>query len=410
MNLSERTKKILYTILFIAVVIAIAYLLYFVFFRRVEPEVELVNINGELVELPDINELILNANEALNEAINEGLPGVDSVASGSFTETDELTDVPTQNVSLAKDGTVRYYDASDGKFYKVDANGNIIQIGDAQFSNIETVTWADTTNESILEFPDGSNIYYNHDTGRQVTLPQQAEEFDFSPTSNQIAFKYIHTDPERRALAVSTPDGASIRTLETLGNNEDKVTVEWSPTGRVAATFRDFIDFNRQEVGFVGLNNENFKGTIVEGRGLEYIYSSNGTEMLYSVYSKETEYKPSLWMVEADGENIGNNRRELKINTFAEKCAFSSDGVTAYCGVPSQSYYGFGLEPDIVKDVPDDIYKINTQTGTKTKIAVPVNDEGNASYSVDTMMVSSDDSKLYFRDDNSGKLVKIDLQ
>lgn len=412
MTLSPTTKRILAVSLFLAAVAAIAYILYVVFFGPSQQGGTNgnQNTNGTIGGLPNINDILGNINGAGN--VNAGgLPGIDDVASGGLTQADVLTpEVDTQEPSVGKDGTVRYYDSTDGKFYKVDANGNITQIGDAQFRGVETVTWADTTNDTILEFPDGSNVYYNLDTKKQVTLPKEFEDFDFSPSSSQIAFKYEHIDPERRVLAVSSPDGSSARTLESLGNNSDHVTVNWSPTGKVAASYAEFIDLNRQEVGFVGLKGENFKGTIVEGRGLQSQYSTDGKNLLYSVYSSSTDYKPTLWIVGADGDSIGSGRKELQLNTFANKCAFASDSTTVYCGVPSDQKYGYGLEPGILDGVPDDIYKIDLVTGSKTKIATPVSSTGQAIYAVDTMMVSKDGTQVYFRDEETGQLVKIKVK
>jgi hypothetical protein len=409
MTLSPTTKRILYALLLLAAVLAIGYIIYVVFFAPSDQGQTNQNVNNANGGLPNINDILANLNVQVNTNGGVvGLPGIDTVAAGGLTETEVLTpQIETIAPAQAKDGSMRYYEAEDGKFYKVDGNGNIVQIGDAQFRGVDNISWAGTTNEVILEFPDGSNIYYNLDTDKQVTLPKEFEEFDFSPTDSQIAFKYMHIDPERRVLAVSNPDGSSARTLESLGNNANRVDVEWSPTGKVAASYAEFIDLNRQEVGFVGLKGENFKGTIVEGRGLKSQYSKDGKNLLYSVYSSATDYKPTLWIVGADGDDIGSNRRDLSLNTFADKCAFSSDSRTAYCGVPSSQEYGYGLEPRLLDDVPDDIYKIDLVTGTKSKIATPVNSNGQPVYTVDTMDVSSDNSQIFFRDSATGQLIKM---
>jgi len=413
MTLTPTTKRILYALLFLAGVIALGYILYVVFFAPTQQGGLSQNSNttngGTIGGLPNINELLNNINVPTNT--NTGIPGVDVIASGGATQTEVLTpQIQTQQPSQGKDGSLRYYNAEDGKFYKVDSNGKIAQLSDAHFNGVQTVTWANTTNDVILEFPDGSNIYYNIDTKKQVTLPKEFESFDFSPGADQIAFKYMHVDAERRVLAVSSPDGSSARTLESLGDHADRVTVNWSPTGKIAASYAEFIDLNRQEVGFVGLKGENFKGTIVEGRGLRSQYSTDGKSLLYSVYSSATEYKPSLWVVAADGDTIGNARKELQLNTFADKCAFTSDSTTVYCGVPSNQKYGYGLEPGILNGVPDDIYKIDLASGAKTKIAVPVNKSGQSVYSIQNMMVAKDDSQLFFRDAQTGQLVKLRLK
>ncbi len=413
MEITDTQKKVVYSAIFLLGVAAVAFLLWFVFFRQVKTDVIIAeNVNGA-TGLPNINELLANINANINGVVNEEpvLPGIDQVARGGLTDTDVLTPgVDALDPAISGDGTsMRFYNPDDDKFYRVDADGNITQIGTAQFPDVESIAWGNTNDEVILEFPDGSNIYYDLRTDRQVTLPKEATEFDFSPTDSQISFKYLHVDKERRVLAVSNPDGSAARTLESLGENENIVKVEWSPTGKVAAQYSEFIDLYRQKMSFVGLKGENFKATVVEGRGLRTEYSPDGEQMLYSVYSNTTDNKAGLWIVDVDGDDIGKNRTELQVNTFANKCAFAGDGRYVYCGVPQDSKSGFGLVPDLLEDVSDDIYRIDTTTGLKTKIATPVDDEGNADYQVESMVVTDDGSSLIFQD-SSGELVKIDLE
>lgn len=415
MELAPSVKKILYVVLFLGAVAAFLFLLYVIFFRP-EPTPPITNVNNGNVGLPNVNNangnIAPNANGNVNgEEPEPGIPGIDTVASGGLTSTELITPgVNADQPAIDTNGDIRYYKPDDGKFYTVDQNGNIKQLGSGQFNGADQVTWADSTNEVIVEFPDGANIYYNLDTDEQVTLPKEYEDFDFSPSSASISFKYMHIDPERRVLAVSSPDGSSARTLESLGLNAERVTVDWSPKGTVAARYAEFIDANRQEMGFVGLNGENFKTTIVEGRGLRSQYAPDGERLLYSTYSASTDYKPTLWVVDADAENIGKNRKQINVNTFADKCAFGTDSSVVYCGVPTESKFGFGLEPDILEGVPDDIYRIDLDTGIQSRIAVPVDNKGNNRYSVEKMFVTGDDSMLVFRDTTTGQLVKVNVQ
>lgn len=417
MQLNPTTKKILYTLLLLGVTISIGYLLYVVFIYQPQQITNGNQNGGRNVGLPNVNEL-LNVNGLVNSTNGGnantnggGFPSIDPVASGGDTATTILTpQTEVQDPAPATDGSMRYYDPADGKFYRVNDSGTISAISDAQFRGADKVNWANNSNEVILEFPDKSKVYYNLDTKRQVTLPKEFEEIKFSPTDSQIAFLYMHTDEERRVLAVSKPDGTSAKTLESLGQNADHVMVDWSPTGKVAATYAEFIDANRQTLGFIGLNGENFKGAVVEGRGLRSQYAPNGQQMLYSVYSGATGYKPGLWLVDADGDNIGKNRKELQLNTFADKCTISSDSKTAYCGVPTKQIYGFGLDEDVLAGVPDEIYKVDLESGAKSRIAVPVNGAGKAEFSIKNMMVTKDESTLVFRDSQTGRLVKVDLK
>lgn len=416
--MNPQIKRIALAILFVIGVLAVAYLLYFFFFRQApEAPIPVVNqnVNGGVAgQLPNVNQPADPTNQQPQDpttAGDTGLPTIDTVANGGDTLAQSVTPgIDVAAPDAAGDGTVRYYDARDGKFYRVDGEGNIRQIGTAQFPNVQSVDWAPSSDEAILEFPDGSNIYYDFLSNRQATLPKEYEDFSFSPSSDSIAFKYIHPDEERRVLAASNPDGTEARTLESLGANADRVTVDWSPTGKVAAHYAEFIDLNRQTIGFVGLNNENLRGVVISGSGLQTQYSPDGQRMLYSTYSSATDYQSTLSIVDADGNNIGKNNQPLELRTSADKCAFSPDGASVYCGVPSSNEFGSGIQPDVLANSTDDIYRVNLSTGVSTKIATPVDANGVPRYSVSDMTVSDDSGQLFFQDGNSQELITIDLR
>lgn len=414
--MSDKLKRILLAIGFVLITLLMAFLLYWVVFRpRVTPTGNenvnalppgvlpntnvnggptVVNINGQTVIIPPAE-----------------LPTISTVALGDRTLTTELTPTAVTNADLSPDGQqVRYYDPSTGLFSRVNADGTVTTLSSTTFPEVQSVAWSPVKDEAILEFPDGSNVNYNFATGKQVTLPQEYTEFSFNGTGSSIAFKYMNVDEERRVLAVADPDGAGARTLEALGPNDNKVDVNYSPDGTVAATFRDFIGTGRQEIGFIGLNNENFKGMVVEGSGFKGSWDKDGKRLLYSVYSTSSQLKPTLWIADAKGEDIGKNRIELGVNTWVEKCAFSTDGGSVYCGVPKDLRTGAGIVPDLANQTTDDIYKIDLTTGAKTKVAVPVDVNGNESTSVKTISLSADGSNLYYVDAITGKLNKIKLK
>lgn len=413
--MSDRTKRILLAIGFVLVTLLMAFLLYWVVFRpQVTPTNE--NVNGLPPGiLPETNvnggPTVINVNGQVIIVPPTELPEISTVALGDKTLTTELTDSAVTNVGISTDGQqMRYYDPLTGQFYKVNEDGTITALSDEVFNGVQDVAWSPIKDEAILEFPDGSNVYYNFANGKQVTLPKEYTEFSFNGTGSSIAFKYMHIDEERRVLAVAAPDGSGARTLEALGPNDNKVDVNFSPDGTVAATFRDFIGIDRQEIGFVGLNNENFKGMVVEGSGFSGSWDAQGERMLYSVYQTGNGLKPTLWIADAKGQDIGKNRIDLGVNTWVEKCTFSSDGGSAYCGVPKDLPVGAGIVPDLAQQTTDDIYKIDLTTGAKTKVAIPVDVNGNESTSVESMSLTADGSVLYYVDAITGKLNKINLE
>jgi len=187
-----------------------------------------------------------------------------------------------------------------------------------------------------LNYPDGSKIIYNFTTKKQVTLPKHWQNFSFSPGSDQIVAKSMGLDVENRYLITANSDGSQAKALEAIGANDKTVYPAWSPGGQIVAMYTQGVDFDRQEVFFVGQNDENFKSTVVEGRGFQSQWSTAGDHLLYSVYSTTNDLKPLLWLVDAKSDTIGQNRTNLDLQTWANKCTFASD-TEVYCGRAGKS-------------------------------------------------------------------------
>lgn len=409
--MSERTKKILFIVGFIILVILLGYLLYYLLLRPSITPAPPTNVNGGFPGgLPGAN---VNVNRPGGENVNGGLTPsanlptneVSPVARGGVTQAKTLVSTPTIGATLSGDGkNLFYYNKADGKFYKVDSSGAITLLTDKVFHNVDKVYWSPQKDKAVLEYPDGSNISYNFAASKQVTLPKQWQDFSFSPTNDRLTFENMTIDEESRYLAVASDDGSNYRRLETLGDFGKDVTVDWSPNQQVIATYVKPLDFDRQYLYFVGLNKEDYNATIIEGRDYRSQWSPDGERLLYSVYSVNTNLNPTLWVVDAKGENIGRDRTPLQVQTWADKCTFA-DALNIYCAVPSYLEKGSGLVPDYAANVPDDFYKINIASGAKTLLAIP-----NIGYNAVQLSLSADGQYLYFVDKNTGQINQLKLK
>ncbi len=317
----------------------------------------------------------------------------------------KVVNVDIANPSAGQGSTARFYNKSDGKFYTLDRNGNVQALSNTVFYNVDKVTWSPRADESIIEYPDGVNIYYNFNTDEQVTLPKHWESFSFSKEGSEISAKSIGLSPESKWLITADPTGKNINLVEPLGNNASRVIVDWSPNRQVLALSLtgDPIGGLRQEVLLVGQYQENFRSIEVEGRGLQTQWSPNGSKLLHSVYSSRNDYKPELWIVDATPDTAGENRKPLGVQTWASKCAMA-DERTVFCGVPERLESGAGFAPEVANFTPDIFYQIDTVTGIRTELEV------DGSYVVDTMFVSQDGSTLNFTDKNQSGLFQIPLK
>ncbi|MDD5555036.1 MAG: hypothetical protein PHU57_05485, partial [Patescibacteria group bacterium] len=210
--------------------------------------------------------------------------------------------------------------------------------------------------------------------------------------------------PGNRWLAITNEDGSKTTAIEAIGEKDETVYPSWSPNNQVIAMYTEGADFDRQEVFFVGLNQENFKSTIVEGRGFQPQWSPKGDQLLYSVYSSGNDLKPMLWLVGAQGDSIGAGRKSLGLETWANKCAFASD-TDLYCAVPRDLETGAGLFPELAENTPDRLYQIDIATGLKKLVAIPDGD-----YNMSDLIISEDGSELYFTDKTTQRINKINLK
>lgn len=402
-------KKISLIAIFCVVVVVIGYLLYTVFFREPAPaSVTETPINTQTGDgLPQANTgtpggVIPSGNGQLP---NQGGSGSIPVPEGNEGSTAIIGDIIAEQAAfpdISQNGGVQFYNKTDNRFYTVDSQGDMVVLSDKQFFGVNNVIWSPTGDKAILEYPDGNKIRYNFNTKNQVTLPKHWEDFDFSPAGDKIVAKSIGLDPNNRWLVVANDDSSKALNIEPLGENGDKVISSWSPNNQSIAFFVDGVDFNRKEVFFIGQNGENFKSAITEGRGFQPLWSPKGDELLYSVYSADNDFKPSLWLVGAQGETIGANRRPLNLNTWANKCSYTQNEL--YCAVPLTLERGAGMFPATAANTQDLLYKINPTTGQKDLIPL------STSSSISNISFSPDGNYLYYLEGGTNKLRKVKIR
>lgn len=409
--MSEKRKKILFIIGFVIAAAIIGFGLYYFFFRPlIAPPVSAPAPSPEAITgaLPSAEPGGARAPEEITPpgALPPGAPSPIPAAPGAPSGVSLLRDAVTQAVTPSADKQgARFYDPNDGRFYRLNPDGTIARLSNKQFFDVDNVSWAKQNDKAILEFPDGNNVLFDFASDRQSTLPKHWEDFSFSADDQRIAALSLGLDPNSRYLIVSSPDGGEARAIEPLGQNANRTMVEWSPNNQVIAfalTGKSQPE-GAQEVLLIGENRENFKSLIVPGRGFQPNWSPTGQQILYSVYHERTEFRPSLWIAGGAGDQIGENRRALNLNTWADKCAWMDEN-ELICGVPQSLEVGAGLAPQNFSGAPDNVYRINLRTGASVKINTP-----DQIHPIRQPLISADKTKLIFTDGTTGRLYEYEL-
>jgi Tol biopolymer transport system component len=401
---------------FIIVIIAVAYLLYFLFFTTPDEQIiiEEETPDGQLPDTQRGEQPGITTDEGAENKqiiaekvikIQAEQSEIDFVAQGGITSVNDLDYNINQGIILAKNGNdLISYNPGQGKFYTIDNSGNKFELTDKVYPEVEKIAWSAQKDSAILEFPDGSNIYYNFEEDRQVTLPKDWAEFNFNKSGDQIAYKDMNQIEDYRFIGIANPDGSGIKYLESIGGGENDFDVDFSPTGQVVATYNQGSTKNTTRMYLVGKYGEEFVPIELQGYGVETQWVPDGKRLIYSAHNEYSEHKPELYIVNALGGDAGSGHQSLGLQTWADKCTFQNT-TTMYCAVPKELPYGADYFPELADEIADYIYRVDLETGVKTFIAEP-----EYAYTIDQMQVSEDGESLFFTDKATQSLHTIKLK
>jgi WD40-like Beta Propeller Repeat len=401
-------KRIVLSVLFLIVVFCIGYAIYFFFFSPSAPAPAPANANANKSTsgLPAAGQAGNRPVVPTNGNANAGLPSASLVANGGPTVVSTLVSGQTIGATLGSDGqSVNYYDPVTGKFFTVKPDGTKQELSPQVFPDVQNVTWSADGKIAVIEFPDGSKITFNFDTQKQTSIPNTWSDFSFSQKGD-LATKNTGDNSDENWLVVSNNDGSDPQAFEPMGDNSDKVIVDQSPNGQVAAFSETgpATDVGSRIILLIGKNGENMPGLTVKGENFDPLWSPDGSLLLYSTASTDDDYKPRLYIVDGTGPAPGDNKITTDLFTTADKCVFAGEK-KVYCAVPDALPEGSGLEPETLNGTPDSIYSIDTATGAITFVGRPEND-----MTVSKLQVSSDGADLFLLDEATGFIKKMLLR
>ncbi|MBL7022129.1 hypothetical protein ISR92_02340 [Patescibacteria group bacterium] len=408
MTIDPKYKRILMILGFIAIVFLMAWFLYSMFFAPTPPPVIITPPAGQPIGgLPDIGDDTGDRPVSVNPVTGLPITSPDL----PYIRTDEVIAVEADTVidheviaiSKTTNGSLVYYNGDDGKFYSY-ASGQITPLSDKSFYDVENIAWSRKGDRAILEYPDGHNIFYDFSKEKQISLPKELQDFSFDQSGEKIAAKVISDFPDNNWIVTTNFDGSGVLFVEHLGEKEKDVQIDWSPAGEIVATYREGIDFERQEVFPIGQSGGNIKSLVTDGRGFESSWSPQGDFILYSVYNTKSGYRPTLYLADMGGDWTGSYKVDIGINTWSDKCVFTNSSQKVYCAVPEELPELSGIFRDLADGIQDVFYEINLITGSKRMIAAP--DDVSAI----GLQVSTDSSTLYFVNEMTGNLEEIGIR
>lgn len=294
---------------------------------------------------------------------------------------------------------LRYADKKNGNIYEKEINNNsqerkysdteIFRVHESFFTENNVVMRYLKNNDIIVTFlgeMPKDILGSDSDSNKEIFgsfLPDNIQDISISKNKKNIFY-------------LSNSKNGVIGNL--INEKGDKTQIFNSPFSEWNSYFinDDYIALNTRPSGIVkgfaySLNTKtgDFVKLIDNINGLTTLINSDISTVLYA------DNNLSLKIF----DTTRNETKNLKTKTHTEKCIWSNDNITLYCAVPKEITPGL-LYPDSwyqgEASYNDEIWKIDTFTGAKTKIIDPNTLYENETIDAVNLSLDKDEKTLFF--------------
>lgn len=231
--------------------------------------------------------------------------------------------------------TVRYYDVN-GKAYSADLRSGMTGIlSDKKIPGFIRSWWLPGVQRVISQFQTGTNTefrWYDYTTATALPVGNNLTSLAVSPDGRSVAF--LAPKDDHAAVFVGNADGTAEHAI--LQTRIDEGSIAWQDSGHLSLLSRrpDRAGWDLTLIAMDGTLTPLLSGQ----ENLAYRWSRDGTKLLYSSFISQKGIE--LFMLDMANPSVPVS---VGLATSADKCAWSPDGLSVVCGVPT----GTGLSQDI---------------------------------------------------------------
>lgn len=410
--MTKRTK-ILITILGVIGIIVIGLLLYFFVFRQP------LEIPEEAALTPEERARLTLTEEEIQRGttLQEKISDIEAQRRLALERGEEITPVEVdvayvkpiieQEVmepTLSPDRqSILYYDPNEGEFFVADLDGNNQRSVTSQaLSNVWDVDWSKNKDKAIVVFSEneGKDKQYMYLDLRTQTTNLYDDKFQavtLSPDDNKIAYLFNDEENGITNISVANPDGSEFESLFSFP--DPSVDINWFDNDYMELKTQSSA-FTEGKVVIADTEGETMRVVVGEKYAVDTLESPDSSKIIYTESDLKNPREVTLMVKDIQGFL---EPKYLGVNTLVDKCAWASDNVTVYCGVPDFHIPKYVMPNDYYNGkfiTTDSFYRINTETQETEMIAR--SDSFEDLYDVYSPYMSSDGKVFYFtsRTDN----------
>ena len=309
--------------------------------------------------------------------------------------------------TIGEDGqTVKYYARANGHIWESDFLGaNLKKISAATLNGLIKAVWSPDAGKVIGIFSDNDKIkkyFYDYTNNQSALLGEKVGFVAWSPDSKKIAYEFIDPVNGQNNISTANPDGTNYKNI--FKTRLDNLIVEWPSKEKIS--LRQPPSGLAQGILYaINSATGDFNKILSDIYGLSVKWSPKADKILYSS-TDDRGRNPKLTL----SDETGANSKDLKLAGIADKCAWSKDDRTIFCALPQELSANAIWPDDYYKGLvilSDDFYKINLETGDKTKI---LGSSDQVSYDAQELFLSPKEDYLFFINKRDGLLYSLKTQ
>jgi len=310
------------------------------------------------------------------------------------------------SATIGVDGkTVKYYSRLNGHVYESAFDGsNLTKISSVTLSGLVKIIWSPDKEKVIGFFSENNQIkkyFYDYASGQSVLLNNNIGSIAWSPDSKKITYQFTSAGSEQSTISTANPDGSDWKNI--FKTRLDNLIVEWPSKEKIS--LKTQVSGLAQGVLFAldSLTGD-FNKVLSDLYGLNIKWSPKADKIIFSSTSNYGK-QPKISLSDSSGANTKN----LKLSGIIDKCTWSLDDRTIFCALPQEINQNVTWPDDYYKGLlilSDDFYKINLESGEKTKIA---GSSADINYDAQDLFLSPKEDYLFFTNRADGRLYSIKL-
>ena len=271
-----------------------------------------------------------------NKTATEGI--IDNIGS-ERSVLERLSTVKVLNPTISESGReVVYFEKGTGKILSADFSGKSTNIVSGEIINdLNDANWSKNGIQVIFN-QQGKYTYFNVKTGARSKLNQNISHVTWSRDGKKIAYLFYDDKTGEGNISIASPDGSSFKNV--FKTRAQNLKLNW-PKENLLSFYAPFgLD---KSLFLLNFETGKLEKILDQLDDLEILWSPDGSHLLYSYRDRDNLSRTKLLDLEKQID------LEIDLLTSTDKCVWTLDSLSIYCGAEKEAGFENLYQLDLVK-------------------------------------------------------------